>query len=492
MFEIIVNPKVAHALNNAFPNPPNSSKRALSKYIMTLTTMLMESLSRGQTPMEAKLDLFSISLHDLANRAGQIGKDRTRVHAWLRDNNLALIDTIELGSNLSGTVTKARLTNLVTLNWIGQAMDIDRNELTPQTHQALISQSEGISRTVFNHLYPELVSKDLCQIDPAVFSTVEIDMPSLVNYLEWLQKKSMHFNGNQFNQYQFQAQLILAVARYTNGRYFQRIKPSEFGRTYYAGTSVQNVNKELRRAMLGNCWEYDIRSSVVAWKMGFAKEYVAIHAPSKSVRSEFPSTLSYLDNKASFMNTIQYLVFGSDSDLAPDLQKKMLKQAFTAISFGARKTAKGWIDSNGKWTNPAIVDIFKVKDERDRFLCDSIVCSFIAEQAKLDQYLFEGFKTQRPDLFKLKYLQTQGGNPSRAKVVAFLYQHEETSVMDIVRAALLEHGQIILANIHDAIIVRKKLKVDLRHEIEMRMQDITDNEYWRLSATELRRFEKLK
>ena len=170
----------------------------------------------------------------------------------------------------------------------------------------------------------------------------------------------------------------------------------------------------------------------------------------------------------------------------------MLKQAFTAISFGARKTAKGWIDSNGKWTNPAIVDIFKVKDERDRFLSDSIVCSFIAEQAKLDQYLFEGFKTQRPDLFKLKYLQTQGGNPSRAKVVAFLYQHEETSVMDIVRAALLEHGQIILANIHDAIIVRKKLKVDLRHEIEMRMQDITDNEYWRLSATELRRFEKLK
>jgi len=64
--------------------------------------------------------------------------------------------------------------------------------------------------------------------------------------------------------------------------------------------------------------------------------------------------------------------------------------------------------------------------------------------------------------------------------------------MDIVRAALLEHGKTILANIHDAIIVRKKLKVDLRHEIEMRMQDITDNEYWRLSATELRRFEKLK
>jgi hypothetical protein len=66
MLEISIDTKVAQALKAAFPNPPNSSQRALNKYIATLTTMLMESLSRGQTPMEAKLNLFSISLHDLA------------------------------------------------------------------------------------------------------------------------------------------------------------------------------------------------------------------------------------------------------------------------------------------------------------------------------------------------------------------------------------------------------------------------------------------
>ena len=190
------------------------------------------------------------------------------------------------------------------------------------------------------------------------------------------------------------------------------------------------------------------------------------------------------------MNTIQYLVFGSHSDLADTLQVKLLKQAFTAISFGARKTAKGWMDSNGKWTNPAIVDIFRVKAERDLFLADPMVCAFIAEQGKLDKYLFDGFKAQRPDLLKLKYLQTQGGNPSRAKVIAFLYQHEETTVMDIVRETLAEHGQTVLANIHDAIIVRKKLRVDLRHEIEMRMQDRTQNPYWRLGAAEIKRYAK--
>jgi hypothetical protein len=68
--------------------------------------------------------------------------------------------------------------------------------------------------------------------------------------------------------------------------------------------------------------------------------------------------------------------------LADALQVKLLKQAFTAISFGARKSGKGWMDSNGKWTNPAIVDIFRVKAERDLFLADPMVCDFIAELGK--------------------------------------------------------------------------------------------------------------
>jgi hypothetical protein len=48
----------------------------------------------------------------------------------------------------------------------------------------------------------------------------------------------------------------------------------------------------------------------------------------------------------------------------------------------------------------------------------------------------------------------------------------------------------VLANIHDAMIVRRRLRLDLRHEIEMRMQDATDNNYWHLSATEIKRYSK--
>ena len=33
-------------------------------------------------------------------------------------------------------------------------------------------------------------------------------------------------------------------------------------------------NRDLRRGFLGNCWVYDIRSSVIKWKMGFARDYL--------------------------------------------------------------------------------------------------------------------------------------------------------------------------------------------------------------------------
>ena len=75
------------------------------------------------------------------------------------------------------------------------------------------------------------------------------------------------------------------------------------------------------------------------------------------------------------METLKYIVFEKDSGVPDALQADLLKQAFTALSFGARKTAKAWVDQNGEWARPAMVEIFRVK-----------------EQAVLDDYLFNGIK----------------------------------------------------------------------------------------------------
>jgi hypothetical protein len=77
----------------------------------------------------------------------------------------------------------------------------------------------------------------------------------------------------------------------------------------------------------------------------------------------------------------------------------------------------------------------------------------------------------------------------KAKAIAFMYQHEETTVMDIVRNALDEHDRTVLANIHDAIIVKQKLSANLKNEIELRMQEQTQNPYWQLGVKELKGYE---
>lgn len=488
MVEIKVDPSVLAAMQRAFPSPPNSATRQFYNYVAVLKTMLLDSLLRGQTVEELKLNLFSISLHQLANKGGVIGTNKVRVHKWLNDNSLALVETVKLGSNLTGIVSKVKFTDLVVLEMPELSntptMVIDHVSID----NSMLEPTALATAALIAHLYPDFAKHEANQTLDQVFDAVDVDIKSLKNYLLWLRKGSTKINANKRKLYLLQAQVILSAAKDKGGKYYQRKKPSDFGRTYYAGTSVQNVNKELRRAMLGNCWEYDIRSSVVAWKMGFAKECIAAMNLNGTVRDNFKHTLSYLEDKKGLMTTLQYLVFGKDSEVPTALQTDLLKQAFTALSFGARKTARAWMDQNGEWARPAMVEIFKIKEERDRFLNDVSVVGFIKEQGMLDDFLFNGIKQQRPDLLKLPYLQTQKGMPSKSKCVAFLYQHQETMVMNIVRAAVAARGKTVLANIHDAIITKEKLGKELIGEIVCLMREKTANEYWQLGSKELKRY----
>jgi hypothetical protein len=489
VIELSVDKQVRAALRRAFPQPAGRADRALKNYIDALREMLIASLARGQTPMETKLNAFSLSLHQIANKGGQIGKKKVRVHAWLRDNGWALVEPIEVGTNQTGMVSKVKFTDWVTLVWHEPEVNPDTAWVDGlEINKEFLADTAKANSEIFNLLYPDYA---VCVADSRmaeVFDGVNVDITSLQNYIGWMQEEAHHFTETKRNHALFQARLVLAVAQHTGGIYYQRKIRSDFGRTYYSGTSVQNVNKELRHAMLGDCWEYDIRSSVVAWKMGYAQDYVAQYFPDKTVDHVFTLSTLYLRNKAALMANVKVAVFGKESDLAEAFQEKMLKQAFTALSFGARVSGKAWVNKNGEWQNPSIADIFKRVDERERFLADFHVCGFVQEQTMLDNYLYEGVAQHYPDLLKLPYLQTQSGRPSKAKVIAFLYQHEETAVMDIVRGTLAEHGKTVLANIHDAIVVRRRLGVDTRQEIELRMQQRTANPYWRLGSKQVHRW----
>ena len=264
-------------------------------------------------------------------------------------------------------------------------------------------------------------------------------------------------------------------------------KHSDFGRTYYEGVSVQNVNKTLRRALLGNSWEYDIRCSVVAWKLNFAQELSPYVDPMKDYRRNFWASLWYFEARKEFLLDVRHSTFTKTSDTSIEFQDELIKEAITAISFGARANAKGWRTANGRWSNPALAKILTNAQEREAFLQSYTIQSFIKEQSLLDEYLADGLQTEMPDLYYSDLL-SAGKRPSKSKAVAYMYQHSETRVMNVARATLAKYGIKTIANIHDAFVVRKKLPSYVRDQVLYEMQAQTSNEYWRFKAEELEGF----
>ena len=486
MIQLTIKAVVLEKMREAFPTPPNSAKRALDKYKKALEERLTESLNMGRTDYERKMKFFSIPKDKLAAEGSRIGPDRVRLQTWLRDNNLSLFETAKIGTSYSGLVSVVKLTDLVTMT-----DDTSASHLTMKSAAELedfLNVETETDKEFVNRLLPELAQLDDAQVLEK-YHIAEIDIESVKSYIRWLLTEATLMTKQQIDTNLRHAQIILRVAQFTNGIFPQKMKPSFFGRTYYEGISVQGVHKTLRKAMLGNCYEYDIKSSAISWKMGFAKDCYAKMKTKGTFKQEFSAMLQYLERKDDFTKTVIAATFRANSNSKPDHQVKLVKEAITALSFGARLTVRGWKDDSGNWTNPAIVDILKNPDERKRFADSKLVVKFRDEQKALDTYISETGIKANPLLLTYKELQTKSGRTSKSKVVAYQYQHAETIVMDIVRKELGILQREVLANVHDAIVIRSKLSDYDREKIEYKMRDTTGIEYWRLGETKYERYE---
>ena len=115
MIKLTIHASVEAALQKAFPRPAAAAKRALAKYISVVESMLFDALQRGLTPEQRKLGLYAISLEQLANKGGQIGPKKIRVHKWLTDNDWDIVQTVVLGTKFSGQNSLVKLTALATI-----------------------------------------------------------------------------------------------------------------------------------------------------------------------------------------------------------------------------------------------------------------------------------------------------------------------------------------------------------------------------------------
>lgn len=491
MLIITIDPIVLEKLQECFPKPKTSAEKALHKYKTLLEELLFKVLQRGRSNYELLFDLYSLPVSKLTHEGPHIGPLKVRLHKWLHENNLSLVENVEPGSNLSGLVSLVKFTELVSINSVSN--DLAQKITAASSLEDLSESLSGDAKKnqeLFSALFPDyylyLSSKEWA----AVFDIVPIDIPSLEAYVVWLNTKATMISPGRVRVYTEQALLILSIAKHTGGFYPQRRKESPFGRTYYQGISVQNVNKDLRRAMLGNSWEYDIRSSVVAWKMAFSQELTDQLYPTKECQKMFWASWLYLDGRKEFMRDVRYETFGRKVNLTLEYQDGLIKEAVTAISFGARANVNGWRTQDGAWTNPALVNVLKNTAQRNAFLNSHTIQQFIKEQVLLDTYLAKGLESELPEVYYGPLI-TRNIKPSKSKAVAYMYQKSEANVMDVAYRVLDKHGIKPIARIHDAFVVRNKLPIDLRSEIMLEMRDSTHNSHWKIKQNKLDGFSHL-
>jgi len=485
MSKLIVKPEVRAALRAAFPKPAASAGKILDKYVGVLAHLIDTAMQQQRSVYMRKKGLYSIPVSTL-QQSGQLGVKRIRLHKWLDENGYALVEKVETGTNLTGRYSLVALTKWITLG--DELTDNgELQELSDKQIDEYLSDDETGETELVKRLYAELLQGLSEEEITKLFDFVPVDVKSLANYVTWLLTEAKLIKQAQKQSYIRQAKTILTISKKLNGLYPQRKVKSDFGRTYYAGLSVQNVNKDLRRAMLGDCWEYDVRSSVVAWKMSFAKVCLLSAGLGADVKHHFSATLWLLEEKVVMFKQIQEKTFAGDSKVPADLQINLIKQAMTAICFGARLQLQGWRTGDGNWQNPAIVDIIKNADERKSFMTNKDVKDFVREQNMLDNYLFNGVKKEAPELLKQSFL-VSNSRPNKAKTIAYLYQNSEAKSMSAAYDYLMRKNIEVLAKIHDAFIVQKKLTGENKVDLQVQVQHETDNEYWRLGEKQIERW----
>jgi hypothetical protein len=283
---------------------------------------------------------------------------------------------------------------------------------------------------------------------------------------------------------------VLRVAQYFNGILPQKINKKPFGRTYYVGTSVVSVRKELRMAFLGDSWEYDCKSCSTAWRMGFANEW---HSQKKkrllTVRQKFCAMTLFLEDKESFYNHVASKVFTNPSE--PECNK-ILKEAITAIGFGAKLSTGKWNDMHGEEKITSLYEVFDQNmAELTRFVNCDLVKEFNNEQKTLNKYIVDKFSVdaqwhEAMDKERKRKKMKVPFSPSQK--VVWLFQHAETIMMDAVRIELSKFKKTLLANVHDAIVIREQLAEKELEHIEQVVKAKTNIGYFALGETRYQRF----
>jgi hypothetical protein len=237
-------------------------------------------------------------------------------------------------------------------------------------------------------------------------------------------------------------------------------KPSPYGRVYYKGINIQNVSKEVRIACLGEHYTYDLNAAVYAIKLMMVKKILKEQGIDDF--GHFTYTKEYLDWKSPLRKHLSKHITAYEDG------EKLVKEAITAIGFGARIGGGSWL-IDGEWHTTSIEDIIMNPNDRKNFMNDPWIKSFVKEQQTMTKLISEDFIKSDgfvesviniPNMFKNDKIR-------KSQVMSYVFQHTEKAIMDIITENIP-----VIARVHDSFITKRKLTGEETIKIKMMLNEI--------------------
>jgi len=484
-FKFTLDPNILIELDQAFPCKNGRNAVLLQKYVSNLQDFIVEAISKGIYPNYGKKH-FALSLEDCTNASPQInrkGLDKMRFGKLLEKINRPLFNVVKKGTKFSREISRVVFPPYAGAVYQSTGYFLNKFRTPEDTRQFIQEKISDFSIADEYHWKNN---------DPTVlFHSSPINSKSLINYALSIRNQSLISEYEKNINFDTAVRLI-CYAHHGNGVIDYKIKVIEkstdkdFGRVYYEGLNIQNLSKEVRAAMLGNSYEYDAVSSVISWKMSELTRLSKLNSakPAIALINACPYTKLYLEDKAKFQSIVKQNVF-SDSSLTDDEKTKLVKRIFTAMCFGADLKSNYWYDQ-GTIKYGSIRSIIVDEDLYNKFATCPEVIGFYKEQKNISKLILKDAKEKNLfDINNKDFLRTKRNYFSNNKCMAFLYQHNETIFMDQLRLELAKFGITPIANIHDAIILRKKLTKRQRQVAIDNVRAITDHPYFNIGEKKI-------
>jgi hypothetical protein len=364
-----------------------------------------------RNPMDEKYNHYIVSTKELEVACGRYGSRSKQQYWWPILNKLCpLIAVVTQGSNFNGQYTKVK--TMFEYDWEAQYV---------YTIKGLIESD------------PESDEK---------YEWVDIDLQNLGHYMLSAYSKTV----------QDKAAKIFAIAEQFPteenwGKLPMLKKKAASGRMYYGGVNLHNTPSAVRHAALGKHFSYDLNTSVFAWQVSMMRALFGYdrntHPPHTSYTRELMADKKRI--RGQFTDCFRDTYYE-----APQIAS-MIKQAITAISFGARSSAT-YINEHNELTTEGLASIIKHKESREAFCNHPWMKEFLKEQDMIVSLLYEATH----DLF-INEPACLGPNKrvNKKKLLAFLYQRAESRAMkDLITRC---KDKTVLLWVHDGFCTRHRI-----------------------------------